>query len=137
MTCAYFFNEYDAFYYVTHALILHIVLITIFLSPKIAIHPCKILITLAAVEFLGQYFTSLNFWWKIDVLTIYWFVWQLISLMLEWICLGLLPPILIIEQGSFCVTMALMAWMWHFTFLRYMPLTLSVLWFWIFSVIDM
>jgi hypothetical protein len=122
---------------VIHGLILQIVLIVIYFFPKITIHIRKILITLLAVEFLAQYFTSLNFWWKIDVLTIYWFVWQLISLVLEWICLGLLPPILIIEQGSFCVIMALLAWMWYFAFVRYIPLTLSLLWFWIFSVIDM
>jgi len=122
---------------VIHGLILQIVLIVIYFFPKITIHIRKILITLLAVEFLAQYFTSLNFWWKIDVLTIYWFVWQLISLMLEWICLVLLPPILIIEQGSFCVSMALLAWMWYFAFVRYIPLTLSLLWFWIFSVIDM
>jgi len=122
---------------VIHGLTLQIVLSIIYFFPKITIHIRKILITLLAVEFLAQYFTSLNFWWKIDVLTIYWFVWQLISLVLEWICLGLLPPNLIIEQGSFCVIMALLAWMWHFAFVRYIPLTLSLLWFWIFSVIDM
>jgi hypothetical protein len=104
--------------------------------PKIASHIWNIFFTLLVVEFLAQYFTFLNLWCKIDILTIYWFFWQLISLVSKWMCLHLLPPILIVEQGSFCIITALMAWMWHFIFVRYIPLTLNLSWFWIFSIVD-
>ncbi len=120
-----------------YSLFLALVVIIVVFFPKINIYIYKLLITSLIVEFLAQYFTSLNFWWKIDVLTIYLFVWQLISLVISWICLHLLPPILIIEQGSFCVIMALITWIWYFVFFRYIPLIFMILWFGFFSVIDM
>jgi hypothetical protein len=104
---------------------------------KLNNHVRNILFTSLAVEFLAQYVVSFNLWFKIDILTIYWFVWQLTSLVLNWVWSVLLPPIRIIEQGSFCLIPALGAWMWHFIFFRYIPLTLNLSCLWIFSIIDM
>jgi hypothetical protein len=105
--------------------------------PKLDKHVRHLVLTVLTVEFLAQYVASLNLWFKTDILTIYWFVWQLWSLVLNWAWALLIPPILVIEKGSFCVAMALMAWMLHFMFYRYMPLTINLSVLWIFSIIDM
>ena len=90
-----------------------------------------------AVECVAQYVASLNFWFKIDVFTVYLFVWQLTSLGFNWMSLRLLPPILIVEQGSYCVITALTAWLAHFMYIRYIPLTICLFLLWILSLIDM
>jgi hypothetical protein len=104
---------------------------------KMQKHIRNILFTSLTVEFLSQYAASLSLPFRIDMLTIYWFVWQFISLVLNWIRLLLSPPILIIEQGSFCVIMALMAWMSHYILLRYIPLTINLFYLWMLSILDM
>jgi len=63
-------------------------------------------------------------------------VWQLISLVIACICSHLLPPILIIEQGSLCVSTAFVVWFVHFIFFRYIPITLNLFLLWIVSIID-
>lgn len=92
---------------------------------------------LLTVEFLAQYVASHCLSFKIDAKTMYWFVWQFTSLMLNWTRLLLLPPTTIIEQGSFCIIMALKAWMSHYIILRYIPLTFNVAFLWCFSILDM
>lgn len=120
-----------------HASIFQLVLMILYCFLKINNHIRNILFTLLTVEFLAQYIASVSLPWKIDMLTIYWFVWQLSSLVLNWVWLHLLPPILIIEQGSLCVVTTLVAWLVHFIFFRYIPVTLTLFCLWIFSVIDM
>ena len=121
---------------INHSIFL-LVLLTLYWWPKLNKHVRHIVFTLITVEFLAQYVASLNLWFKTDILTIYWFVWQFSSLVLNWSWSYLLPPILIIEQGSFCVITALIPWMWHQMFYRYLPLTLNLSFLWIFSIVDM
>jgi hypothetical protein len=111
-------------------------MIILYFWPKLNRYVRQVSFTFIAVEFLAQYVSSLNLWFKIDMLTMYWFVWQFSALVLKWSWSLLLPPIRIIEQGSFCVITALTAWGLHFMFYRYLPLTLNLSWLWIFSIID-
>ncbi len=96
----------------------------------------SIIFTLFAVEFLAQFIASLNLWIKIDMLTVYLLAWQLFSMVVKWMWLQLLPPIVVIEQGSFCVATSLMAWTIHFLFIRYLPLKVNLFWLWSLSIID-
>ncbi len=136
-TCVYHVTINDLFYIIINILVLCLLFVIQYSCPKAQNHICNILIVLLTVEFLAQYLASLSLPFKIDMITMYWFVWQFISLMLNWIRLLLLPPILIIEQGSFCMIMALKAWMSHYILLRYIPLTLNLSFLWIFSLVDM
>jgi hypothetical protein len=97
----------------------------------------NIMFTLFAVEYLAYNVAFTNFWYKIDVLTVYLFVWQLISLGSKWLQLELLPPIFIIEQGSFCIMAALSTWFIEFTFFRYLLRELILVGLWLVSLCDM
>ena len=136
-TCVYHVTLNDLFYIIINILVLCLLFVIQHYCPKIRNQIRNILIVLLTVEFLAQYVTSLNLPFKIDMITMYWFVWQFISLTLNWIRLLLLPPILIIEQGSFCMIMALKAWMLHYILLRYIPLTINLSFLWILSIVDM
>jgi len=132
-----FFTQTDLFYQLVNSLIFQFVLFILYYCSKLNNYFRNILFTVLIVEFLVQYFASFNLWYKLDILTIYWFVWQFISLTLYWIRSVLLPPIRIIEQGSFCMFAALGASMWHNMFFRYLPLAFNLSLLWIFSIIDM
>jgi len=70
------------------------------------------------------------------VLTVYLFVWQFISIGASWLDVELLPPIRIIEQGSFCIMAALCAWITDLIFLRYSFRELVLVGLWLFSLYD-
>jgi len=94
------------------------------------------LLTLLVVEFLAQYVAYLGLWCKIDALTVNLFVWQLCTLLFSWIRFELLPPIIIIEQGSCCLMAALFAWILHYVLLRHIELKLILMSLWFFSIVD-
>jgi hypothetical protein len=120
-----------------HGLAFVLVIILSAFASKIARHVWNILLALLIVEFLAQYAASLNLWLKIDVLTVYLLVWQLCTLLFSWIQCKLLSPIVIIEQGSFCLIAALLAWILHYVFLRYIALRFVLIAFWLYAILDM
>ncbi len=97
----------------------------------------NIIITLFGVEYLAYNVTFINFWYKIDVLTVYLFVWQLTSLGSKWLKLELLPPIFIIEQSSFCIMAALFTCMIEFILFHYLLRELILVGLWLLSLYDM
>ena len=80
-----------------------------------------IIFTIWVVEFLGRYLDYMNFLQKTDVLTVYLFVWQLVSLVWKWMWYHLPSPILFIEQGLLCIFMAFLSFVVHNVVHRYIP----------------
>jgi hypothetical protein len=115
----------------------HLILLMMHLVPKVEHYVYSILFTVMTVECVAQYAASVNFWLKIDMLTVYLFVWQLTSLGCNWIISRILPPILIVERVFYCVITALVTWMFHFMYIRYIPPAISLFMLWILSLIDM
>ena len=136
-TCDYFVEYNDAFYISVSALLLLLLCLIQYCCSIIRKHIGLIIFTPLVVEFLSQYVSSLNSSSKIDVLTIYLFVWQFTFLAFSWINLHLLPPILIIEQGSFCMDAALTAWIANYIFCGYLPLQMKLFYMWFVSIVDM
>jgi len=97
----------------------------------------NIMFTLFAVEYLAYNVAFINFWYKIDVLTVYLFVWQLISLGSKWLKFELLPPIFIIEQSSFSIMASLITSIKEFTLFRYLLRELILVGLWLLSLYDM
>jgi hypothetical protein len=123
-------------YYFKHALAFGLTTILIFYSSKIARQVRNVLLTLLVVEFLAQYVASRGLWCKIDALTVNLFVWQLCTLLFSWIRFEILSPIIIIEQGSFCLMAALVAWILHYILLRHIELKFILMSLWFFSIVD-
>jgi hypothetical protein len=120
----------------TNALIYLVIVLIVLCYPKSQHVFRDIFLTLLAVEFLAQYVASLNLWLKTDIFTVYLCIWQLISLVSNWMGIRLLPPVLIIEQASYCVATAWFAWMFHFIYFRYIPVTIKLSALWVGAIID-
>ncbi len=136
-TCGYHVTSDDLLNLYIHLVIYNVILIVALYHPGLHHTFRNIFFTLWMVEFLAQYVVFLNLGLTIDIFTVYLCIWQLTSLTLNWVWLHLLPPILIIEQSSYCMVAALIAWVFHFIFIRYIPPTISLLWLWVFAIIDM
>ncbi|CAF3261115.1 unnamed protein product [Rotaria sp. Silwood2] len=99
-------------------------------------HCWTIMMTWFVVEYLAYYVALMNLWYKIDLLTVFLFTWQLCSLGIKWIPFQLLPPIVILEQSSLCMITALTAWITDIIFVRYLPRELSLFLLWLVSIQD-
>jgi hypothetical protein len=96
-----------------------------------------ILFTIWAVDFLSHYADFIKLRYSIDMLTIYLFVWQFMFIVWKWQIHELFSPIVIIEQGSFCMFSAFLSFIIYDIFYRYIPFKISLLWFWLMSIGDM
>ncbi len=95
------------------------------------------LFTVWAVDFFARYLDFIKLQWQTDILTVYLFVWQFIFIVCKWQIHQLLPPVVIIEQGMFCLFLAFLSFTFYDVFFRYIPFEVSLLWFWVMSVVDM
>jgi hypothetical protein len=138
-TCDCLFIARDWYYYHLGLIIVSILVVSIhsFFGEERMIYCRKIILTLFFVEYLAYNVVSMGFCYKIDVLTVYLFVWQFISLGHDWLELELLPPVVIIEQSSFCIMGTLHAWFIDLLFLRYLLQELILIGLWLFSLYDM
>jgi len=89
------------------------------------------------VEYLSRWFTGVDIYYKIDMMTVYLFIWQLTALVFRWMWRDLASPILLIEQGSFCAFKGLEAFILHNIVLRYLPIKINLGFLWLLSAIDM
>jgi len=133
-TCEYLIDKQD-FY--CHIVFLLFILLISCLGKNVMNYFRDIMFTWFAVEYIIYNVAFMNLWYKIDMLTVYLFVWQLISLGLNWMRFELFPPIFIIEQGSFCIMAALIASIMNFIYLRYLPREIILVVLCLFSLCDM
>ena len=138
-TCGCLFIVQDVNYYTFGFLLLAVLMLFFQLcfDGKRMDYFCSIILTPLVVEYLVFNVVFMIFWHDIDVLTVYLFVWQFISLGFNWLHLELLPPIFIIEQGSFCIMAALFAWITDQIFLRYLFREVILVELWLLSLYDM
>jgi hypothetical protein len=100
-------------------------------------HLHRLITILCAVDFLGRYLDSLEISDLIDVVTVLFIVWQLISVLWNWMWHNLPSPILLIQQAATCIFMASVAFVGHHCAVRYIPREASLLFHRIWSVVDM
>ncbi len=96
-----------------------------------------VLLTIWAVDLLARYVNFIRLWYQVDMLTVYLLVWQLMLTVWKWITHELFSPVVIIEQGSFCVFLAILSFIFYDFFFRYIPFEINLLWFWFLSILDM
>ncbi len=97
-------------------------------------HMRIVLITIWFIEFLARYLNFIDLSYKTDVLTIYLLVWQLTSVGWRFVLQQLRSPLMIIEQGSFCIFVAILSYATYDTFNRYIPFRINLIFFWLVSL---
>ena len=88
------------------------------------------ILMISNVWLLARWCNSFHFWYSVDILTVYLFVWQFSYLIFQWCFHELSWPFLILYQASICILTAVKAFMFYELFLRYFPSILLVsIWF--------
>lgn len=95
--------------------------------------------TILIVWLLARLCEDKIFWYKIDFLTVYFVSWQCVYLYLicEWEEHDLLPPFLLIQQGSLCLSISLISFLYYDIILRYIRIHVNIILFWLWSLYDM
>ncbi len=96
-----------------------------------------IILTILVSWLITRYFDNKNIYYKMDVLSIYFIVWQFIYLLSKWEDLELKCPLLIIQQASCCASSSIMAYLFHDIIFVYFPFEFKIIWLWLYSLYDM
>ena len=100
-------------------------------------HVRAVFLTIWAVELITRFLRTIGFDYTIDSLTVYLLVWQFTSTGLRFISQQLNSPIMILEQGFFCIFAAIISYAGYDSFGRYVPFQVNLLFFWLWSFMDM
>ncbi len=112
------------------------ILVSWFYSPEVFNYLRIILITMGTVDLLNRCGIFLTLYPSIDVLTVYLIVWQLMGLVWKWSLHEIFSPIVIVEQGLFCMFFSIFSYMCYDSFNRYIPLDIHFLFLWLLTVAD-
>jgi hypothetical protein len=134
---SFFLDEEVVRVFLTLTVISLIMALTLFYSDRILDHCHHVMAIMWCVELLGRYLNFLEISDQIDLVTVYFVVWQLISVVWTWMCRLLPSAILLIEQVATCIFLSATAFALHHCVFRYVPKEVSLASFWILSVADM
>jgi hypothetical protein len=96
-----------------------------------------IILTIFVSWLITRYFDNKNIYYKMDVLSIYFIVWQFIYPLSKWEDLELKYPLLIIRQASCCASSSIMAFLFHDIMFVYFPFQFKIICLWLYSLYDM
>jgi hypothetical protein len=96
-----------------------------------------IILTILVSWLITRYFDNKNIYYKMEVLSIYFIVWQFIYLLSKWEDLELKCPLLIIQQASCCASSSIMAFLFHDIMFVYFPFQFKIIYLWLYSLYDM
>ena len=93
-------------------------------------------LTILVVWLIMRYFDNHNIYYKMDMLTLYFIVWQFIYLMCKWEVLELKWPSLILQQGSCCISTSIVAFLFNDMIFVYFPFQIKIGFLWFFTLCD-
>ncbi len=93
--------------------------------------------TITASWFLARFCNGFHIWCEFDIFTVYFFIWQFMSLVTKWEKEHFPLFSLNIYRGWLCITTAFEAFLFYDAIFRYFPLWVSFGRMWISSVEDM
>ena len=105
-------------------------------STRVLNYFCHVALILWTIDWLGRYLDYLEISDRTDFITIYFIVWQLISVPWTWMWQRLPSPFLLLKQASLCIYMSAVAFVLHDYGFRYVPREVSLAFLWIISVMD-
>ncbi|CAF2997196.1 unnamed protein product, partial [Rotaria sp. Silwood2] len=95
-----------------------------------------IIYTILFVWLWARYCNNKNCWYQLDILTVYFLVWQFIYLMCKWEFYELSWPLLILQQASGCVSTSVTIFFSYDIAYRYIPFQFKIGFLWLFSLYD-
>lgn len=99
-------------------------------------HMRQVVVALWTTELLGRCFVWLRTFEEVDVLTIHLFVWQGVSLVWRWMFHQLESPVLVIEQGTSSLLMAIVSSALYNSIVCYIPKQIVITFYWALSALD-
>ncbi|CAM4894670.1 unnamed protein product [Rotaria socialis] len=75
-------------------------------------------------------------WYEVDIVTVYFFVWQFVSLIYKWLNQDLSYLSHTVHQKATCLSMAFLTFLVYDVLLRLMPTYLGYVYLWLMSVLD-
>lgn len=87
--------------------------------------------------YLIRFCIGFNIWCKLDIFTVYFLIWQFMSLMNNWDKQYLPVFSINLYRGWLCLTTALIAFLYYDAIFRYLPSWMCFVYLWITSVRDM
>lgn len=87
--------------------------------------------------FLARYCDTIYIWYEVDIFTVYFFVWQFVCLIYQWIHQDLPYLSYTLYQKASCLFTAFLAFMVYDIMLQFLPRYLAFGFIWLMSVVDM
>jgi hypothetical protein len=100
-------------------------------------HVKPMVLTIIVGYGVTRYCNSQKLYYKIDVITVYFLVWQFLYLIYQWIKLQLEWPFFIFHQASCCIFTCIVPLIFNEMVLRYFPFSINITLLWIVSLYDM
>jgi hypothetical protein len=95
------------------------------------------ILTMLVGWLITRYCVEYNAFYKIDMLTVHFIVWQISYLMCKWGDFGFQCPVLILRQASCCISTCVDTFLYHEFMFRYLPLQFKIGLLWMLSFYDM
>jgi hypothetical protein len=86
---------------------------------------------------LARYCNTIKMWYEIDILTMYFFVWQWVCLIYKWICQDLPYLSFTLHHKAACLYCAFVAFMLYDVLFQYCPTSFQFGFIWVVSFVDM
>jgi hypothetical protein len=93
--------------------------------------------TIVVVWLANRYYTDHQLENPLDLFTICLLVWQFVQLICHWESHELWWPALILQQASFCLFLAFIAFVPYDIFYRHLPIQIHFTLLWFHSIVDM
>lgn len=93
--------------------------------------------TAIIVWLLARFCEGKHLYYVPDVLTVYWLVWQCAYVMCKWEYYDLSFPLVILQQGSFCISTSLISFLIFDIVYRYFPTQFVYTFLWLMALDDM
>lgn len=88
------------------------------------------LFVISNVWLLARWCSSFDFWYPVDIFTVYLLVWQFSYLLFQWCSHQLSWAYFILYQASICIITAVTAFILYDLFLRYLPAVhICIIWY--------
>ncbi len=92
--------------------------------------------TMMVVWLLARFCEGKYSCYEVDVITVYFLIWQCTYVMCKWEDHDVSFPLLILQQGSFCTSAALFTFLMYDYQYRFLPIQLSFTLLWLWSLCD-
>jgi hypothetical protein len=88
------------------------------------------------VWLLARFCDGKYLYYEVDIITVYFLIWQCTYVMCKWEDHDFSYPLLILQQGSFCISISLLTFLLYDYEYRFFPIQISFALLWLWSLYD-